>query len=235
MDECESQTGKQAPATLPRPALGVLFDLDDTLYDRQAAFRNWGRLFLRERLGVIDEGECASTMAWIESLDANGYGSKHAVIVELCRRYPKAAGCVDTFYDEFVQRIELDPESELVLSHLEAGGIPFGIITNGSERQWRKIDALRLDARTNTILVSETFGVKKPHPSIFLAAAESIAVTPASILFVGDNPHADIAGAKSVGMLTAWLHRGRPWPVELASPDVTISRMSDLLPLSRFL
>jgi putative hydrolase of the HAD superfamily len=209
---------------------GVLFDLDDTLYDRRAAFREWGLIFLRERLRV-DEAECAKVMGWMESLDANGYGSKHTIIIEMCRRFPEAKGSVEGFYDEFVERVSLDSETTKVLAHLESRRIPYGVVTNGTERQWRKIDALGLRQRTQTILVSETFGAKKPEEAIFLAAAKSIDIAPSQVLFVGDHPVNDVTGARSSGMLTAWLHRDRPWPPELQPADVTISSLDELLPL----
>ena len=219
-----------ADKRLPRKPAGVLFDLDDTLYNRRSTFRAWSETFLRERLGIIDHAECARQLRWMESLDANGYGSKHAVIVEMSHRFPNAAGTVETFYDEFVDRVAFDPEAESLLDHLDAAGLPYGVVTNGSPRQLRKVEALGLGERTRTILISEIFGAKKPEPAIFLAAARSIDVAPGDILFVGDHPLNDIAGARSVGMMTAWLHRNRPWPDGLDPADLTIDDLIQLLP-----
>ena len=216
------------PSPLPRFVDGVLFDLDDTLYDRWATFRAWSELYLRERLGFVDDAECAQIVAWMEALDGNGYGSKHAVIVELCRRFPEAKGDVESFYDEFVGRVAFDLEAAKLLDHLDQYGYPYGIITNGTERQLRKIEALQLRDRTDTIFISDIFGDKKPNAPIFLAAAQSLGVEPSSILFVGDHPVNDIEGARSVGMMTAWLHRGRPWPSELAPADLVIDSLGDL-------
>jgi len=212
----------------PRPIDGVLFDLDDTLYNRRATFRAWSEIFLRERLGITSDGECAEIVTWMESLDANGYGSKHAVIVELCARFPSAIGQVEAFYDEFVERVQFDPEAVELLDHLDATALPYGVITNGTARQQRKIDALRLGDRTSTILISDIFGDKKPSAPIFLAAAKSIGVAPVDILFVGDHPINDIQGARSVGMMTAWLHRDRPWPQEVPPADLTIDNLQNL-------
>jgi FMN phosphatase YigB (HAD superfamily) len=36
---------------------------------------------------------------------------------------------------------------------------------------------------------------------------------------IGDNPEADIAGARGVGLGTVWLSRGRTWPVADFEPD----------------
>jgi len=213
----------------PRPIRGILFDLDDTLYNRRATFRTWSEIFLRERLGIVDDIECTEIVTWMESLDANGYGSKHAVIVELCARFPNAAGRVEDFYDEFVDRVQFDPEAVDLLDHLDALALPYGVITNGTARQQRKIDALRLDDRTSTILISDIYGDKKPNAPIFLAAASSIGIDPVDILFVGDHPINDIIGARKVGMMTAWLHRNRPWPMDLPPADLTIDSLTELI------
>jgi FMN phosphatase YigB (HAD superfamily) len=52
--------------------------------------------------------------------------------------------------------------------------------------------------------VSGEVGWAKPHPAIFAAALGRMDADPARTVFVGDNPVADMAGAKAAGMWTAW-------------------------------
>ena len=47
-------------------------------------------------------------------------------------------------------------------------------------------------------------------------------------MFVGDNPRADIDGAKRFGMKTAWVRRGRQFPDDLQPPDYTVDHVSEL-------
>jgi FMN phosphatase YigB (HAD superfamily) len=47
-------------------------------------------------------------------------------------------------------------------------------------------------------------------------------------MFTGDNPEADIVGAKVLGTQTAWVHHGRGWPSELAPPDHVIGHVAEL-------
>lgn len=215
---------------LPEPIKGILFDLDDTLYDRRKAFDTWTNAFIRERLKIDDRVARREIADWVESLDANGYGSKHAVMTALCERFPSAAGDVETFYDQFIDTIALDAATGEMLTELASMDIPFGIVTNGSERQWLKIRALDLEQRTPCVFVSATFGASKPDASIFRGAAECLGVAPANIIFVGDNPVNDIQGARNAGMQTAWLHREQQWPPGLAdaSPDITLDRLTEL-------
>ena len=215
----------------------VLFDLDDTLYDREAAFGRWAERFIEKRLKLRVERERREVLDWLASLDASGYGSKQALFEALHRRYPALQGSAETsieqFYDELLAEIVLEAETEALLAALEQGGLPFGVITNGSTRQWHKLERLGLKERTPCLFVSETFGGRKPEAAIFLAAADCLGVAPRNVLFVGDHPTNDIVGAQRVGMKTAWLHRNKPWPhgEETAEPDIRLDGLAGLLSL----
>ena len=56
-----------------------------------------------------------------------------------------------------------------------------------------------------TILVSGELGIRKPDARIFQLACEGLQVQPKDCLMIGDNLSADIEGAKSIGMQTAWM------------------------------
>ncbi len=120
--------------------------------------------------------------------------------------------------------MSLEEETQWLLDALGQAGMPFGIVTNGSYRQKRKIEVLGLDRLTSCLFISEVFGCKKPEAEIFLAAASCLGSVAEEVLFVGDNPYADIWGAQRVGMRTAWLHRGRAWPSDLSSTTLLVSR-----------
>jgi HAD superfamily hydrolase (TIGR01549 family) len=73
-------------------------------------------------------------------------------------------------------------------------------------------------------------GAAKPDARIFAALAEMAGVSPAEVLHVGDDPLADVVGARQAGMQTAWLNRdSRTWPVALAPPARTISTLAEIL------
>ena len=217
----------------PRPFSAVLFDLDNTLYDREAAFGRWADAYLRDTLRLTDPEEAARVRALIFEMDADGYGSKAAIFERLHALYPALPGgsarSVDVFFDEFRAHITPEAGTEALLDALADAHLPFGVITNGSARQWRKIESLGLARRTDCLFVSETFGGKKPDRTIFHAAAAHLGIPPGEILFVGDNPAVDVRGAQAAGMKAAWLHRGQPWPQELAgAPDFVIGSLGEL-------
>ncbi len=79
------------------------------------------------------------------------------------------------------------------------------------------------------MVVSEEFGYRKPEPEIFLEALRLAGQPdPARVMFAGDNPEAGIAGAKALGMQTAWVHRGLDWASQPAPPDHVIGHVAKL-------
>jgi HAD superfamily hydrolase (TIGR01549 family) len=77
------------------------------------------------------------------------------------------------------------------------------------------------------------FGVGKPDPRIFHAAAGAVDVTPADMLHVGDDATLDALGALNAGMQAAWMNRAdHLWPHEL-EPQVTLTNLTELCELLR--
>ena len=92
--------------------------------------------------------------------------------------------------------------------------------------QSRKIDASGLRGLVDAVVISEELSVAKPAPRIFEHAMAMIGAAAADSLFVGDNPEADILGAKGVGMQAAWLRRGREWSYDEHRPDYILDGIS---------
>ncbi len=213
----------------------VLFDLDNTLYDRDETFLRWAQGFVRERLGLRQDAAATGAVEELVRMDASGYCPRPEFFRWVKRQHPALVATVEelvaAFYREHVTYLALGDDTRRLLDGLAAAGIPFGIATNGKASQLLKVHQLGLDKLTSCIYVSEIAGCRKPAPAIFLAAAGCLGTNPREILFIGDNPEADIAGAAAVGMRTAWLHRGRAWPAGLAAtpPDYTIGSLTELL------
>jgi inorganic pyrophosphatase len=213
----------------------VLFDLDNTLADRDRAFRAWASWFALKHLDLVDQQEVDEAVAELIELDADGRTPKHLVFSTLKDRYPHLTEDVDDLSAAFRPQLlgHLPPlgiDAARLIATLDAAGMPWGIVSNGSMSQLRKVEKLDLVDGAACIVVSESVGARKPDPAIFHAAAAMIGVAPARILVVGDHPEADIAGAARAGMQTAWLRRGREWPAHVATvPDVIVDALDELL------
>jgi putative hydrolase of the HAD superfamily len=215
------------------PIRAVLFDLDDTLYERRVAFRNWATRFIGEHGSDLTAAQIADVISELETIDGNGYGDRYRFVARLAEQFPSVTGSPDEILERFrvgfLEQLSLSPEVRDLLQTLRANDIPFGIITNGSTGpQTRKIKHLGLDALTDCIFVSESFGVKKPDPAIFHAAAKCLGVAPESILFVGDHWENDIVGAKRAGMQTAWLHYGDPSKPDTTAADYLLASLAEV-------
>ncbi|MEJ2321098.1 MAG: HAD family hydrolase [Gammaproteobacteria bacterium] len=72
-------------------------------------------------------------------------------------------------------------------------------------------------------------GRAKPHPAIFELVIDRTGRAPQEILHVGDDPVRDIAPARDLGLLTAWINRnGEEWPGALESADHEMSSLEEL-------
>jgi FMN hydrolase / 5-amino-6-(5-phospho-D-ribitylamino)uracil phosphatase len=81
-------------------------------------------------------------------------------------------------------------------------------------------------------LHASALGCAKPDARAYAALAEALTLKPAEILFVGDEPQADVAGPRNAGMQTVWVNRGQsPWPADLAAADHVIADLDGLVAL----
>lgn len=81
------------------------------------------------------------------------------------------------------------------------------IITNGfKEIQQAKLEKSGIANFFNTVITSESVGVKKPNPKVFHYALETTNAKTYQSLMIGDNLEADIYGAKNVGIKTLFFN-----------------------------
>lgn len=187
----------------------LLIDLDNTLIDRDAAFRDALTAFLGTwQLPVPD-------VEWLMTVDASGYTPRQDVARAMAGRYggrvPESA--VEALLDQgAADRVVLPPETRAALERAAAGR-PCVIVTNGrTAQQEAKIRHSGLDGVVHGWVVSEAVGHKKPAPEIFRAAAATVGAPLRGAWVVGDSPQADIAGAHRLGLRSVWVSGGRPWP-----------------------
>ncbi|MDZ7266515.1 MAG: HAD family hydrolase [candidate division KSB1 bacterium] len=80
------------------------------------------------------------------------------------------------------------------------------------------------------LIFSGEVGHTKPHPEMFQRALAGLGLAPQHCLHVGDLQRTDIAGARALGMHTAWIHRPTYAGKEQddQAPDLTISSVAQL-------
>lgn len=188
----------------------LLVDLDNTLVDRDRAFRDAVAAYL------VEYALPAGDLAWVVGVDAGGYTPRQDVAAALTGRYgevvPEAAirGLLD---GGAAHRVVLADAARDALSAARACGWTCVIVTNGRTlQQETKIRRTGLDRLVDGWVVSEAVGAAKPDPEIFRAAAALVGASPRERTWVvGDSARADIAGAYAFGAPSVWIANGRAW------------------------
>ena len=76
---------------------------------------------------------------------------------------------------------------------------------------------------------AQAFGVGKPDPRIFHAAAGAVGLAPANVLHVGDDAQLDVLGALNAGMQTVWVNRAaHRWGHAATPPQMTVLTLTEL-------
>lgn len=215
------------------PLESVLFDLDNTLIDRDAGYVRYCRSVYRQTPGINQACSEQRAVDLLVGFDGNGLRPWEDIFADVIAEWPKSFASVDeamalrlTLYP---QSMALDDKTTKLLADLRARGTKIGIVSNGSsETQHAKIASTGLNRMVDAVVVSGDFDFRKPDPQIFEHALSEIGGRADSTIFVGDNPDADILGAAALGLRTAWVHRGRDWPHADRDPDHIIGHVSDI-------
>jgi len=104
------------------------------------------------------------------------------------------------------------------------------LVTNGmSDLQREKVTAVGLPRWFERIVVSGEIGSWKPHSRIFHHALELAEAPCGEALMIGDNLERDVAGARGVGIRTAWIRRYEHLsPILGINPDLTVRDLPEL-------
>jgi putative hydrolase of the HAD superfamily len=219
-----------------RELKAILFDLDETLLDREQSLLNfisdqYDRLFTK--YDVNKEEFC---LKFVE-LDQRGYVWKDVVYANLIKFFSLQHLCpedlVKDYLLNFAGHATPFPGLHHVLSTLKREGYFLGLITNGREDlQTSTIEALKIAPFFDIILISESFGIKKPDPRIFKHALNQLGVEPSNALYVGDHPINDVEASICCGMTGVW-KKSDCWDGE--GIQYKIEELSDLLKLIKII
>ncbi|GGG14948.1 HAD family hydrolase [Paenibacillus aceti] len=219
----------------------ILFDLDNTLMDRDWTFQQFARQLIDECLIDMSGEEQARLLAYMIKSDADGYRSKQGYFLELIEKLPwiekPSLEELTSYYGlNYMTHARAMAYALDTLLQCRASGLKLGIITNGaSSHQHNKIDSLQLRPYVDTIVVSGDIGIHKPDPRIYHLALEKLGTSAEETVIVGDHPRNDIWGAAQLGIRGVWLQRAHAWDQTLTGgkPWHTIQQLNELIPLLR--
>lgn len=189
----------------------MLFDLDGTLY-RQAPLRS---LMAMELLTLPLSGWLKAPQRFralriyrkaqeeLRSTDGRAPGA--AQLLTAARRTGLPVDEVERLVNEWMisrplkyLRVCRAKGLEPLLMFLDRAGVRTGVLSDYPAEL--KLQALGLSGRFWPVLCAPDVGALKPSPRGFLLACRTWNLTPAEVLFVGDRPDVDAAGAAAAGL-----------------------------------
>ncbi len=197
----------------------ALFDLDNTLLDREAAYSQWARSFC-EVHGLPDGAD-----TWLVEADGDGFRPRGELFAEVRDRYGVSESVEDleqAYHRDYPAAFDLPDDSRVALRRLRSAGWKVGVVTNGPPSQERKLDVVQLVDEVDAVCISALVDSWKPDPGIFVEAARRCGTGLVGWM-VGDSGPADIRGGQAVGLRTIWFPRGREWDLGHPDPDATAS------------
>ena len=130
--------------------------------------------------------------------------------------------------------LTLYPHTKMTLIEIMRSGIRCAVISDAPKLEvWLRIVGLDLHHYFDPVITSEDFGVKKPAPQPFRKALELLGTQPGETLMVGDWADRDIAGAKSLGIKTAWAKYGNTFDTKDSGADYVLEDIVELLDIVR--
>lgn len=207
----------------------ILFDLDNTLIDRQKAFSEMlNRVFhiyyqdedyintlVHDALEFDGGGKVERIDAFKKLVDK--YNIKEFTAEKLAKDWSNESGTTVYLFDDVVETLTKLKEK-----------YKLAIVTNGDyASQKRKLDNINLYSLIDYHLISSEIGVRKPDPLIFKYACKKLNLKEEECIYVGDSYSRDIIGAKNAGLEAIYVSR-----VNDKHDDVkTIYQISELLNL----
>jgi HAD superfamily hydrolase (TIGR01549 family) len=213
----------------------VLFDLDNTLFNRAATFRRYASGLLERR--VPEEQRYAVLEKMVLSDERNQHRDFTTYSENMTRNITELQMSAEEYCADYVpglmNAIEPDLQTRELLLRI-AQRFKIGLITNGgSQRQREKIQRLRFNDcfMPEAILISDEVGVTKPSPEIFLRGISAVGCAPEETVFCGDDPERDIAGAMVLGLQTCWvfgMRTTRTFPQGLRAPVWQVEHVEEV-------
>ncbi|MET3142005.1 UNVERIFIED_ORG: putative hydrolase of the HAD superfamily [Arthrobacter sp. UYEF10] len=224
---------------------GVLFDIDDTLVDLeyamttalrevsehllpgldQTSWERFGRIFTHETTHYYDR-YLAGELTFNDQRLLRGRAALGHFGVELAEG-EESHGWLSAYSRLQPSYVRAFEDVLPLLDVLDAAGIPYGAVSNNvHDYQRAKLDSAGLE-RVMRLVGTDTVGVAKPEPAIYLEGVRLLRTAPEETLYVGDNRMLDAEGSTAAGLIGVWLNRvGEP------APDFTgheVSSLSQLL------
>lgn len=221
---------------------GVLFDVDDTLVDTQAAFALALSAVAEHYLPHLPADRHGDVLAaWRADVGGHYRAYTRGEVGYLEQRMLRAnalheefGGIVldETAYTEWNRLFEegfarswaAHPDAAEVVERCLAAGLAVGALTNAAVAyQTTKLERAGF-AQVPVLVGVDTFGVGKPDPRVFTEACRRLGTAPGRTAYVGDELDIDAHAAVRAGLVGVWIDRPGGRRVDVPEADVAAAR-----------
>ncbi len=195
---------------------GVLFDLDDTLYD-SSSFANRARNEAIKRM--IDAGlntteeKAKEILKKIIYQKGSNYNKHFDDLVKaVMGRYdPKIITMgIITYHNVKFALLRPYPETIKTLIQLKKMNLKLGVLTDGlTIKQWEKLIRLGIADFFDVVITSEEYGLGKPNLEFYEYALKKMDLKPEEVVYVGDRVDRDIIPSIEIGMYPIRIKLGK--------------------------
>ncbi len=157
------------------------------------AYRRAYAKYLKVRMEELRE---VPNMVWVaDALRRLGF--------EAAEEDPALRRAVEAYFEPYLESVRPIECVPSILVELKRD-FKLGVVTNFTyaPTMRRILSNLKIVSHLEAVTISHEVGWRKPHPRIFEAALQALQVQPWEAMFVGDDPHDDIAGGKKAGLKT---------------------------------
>ena len=219
----------------------VLLDIDNTLYDADAAYKAAEEAVFKElqrRYNLltweifIEHYKKARSLVHKELAGSASMHNRFLYFQAMMEMMgltlePGILLRLTNLYWRTVFRVSKPfPGVKQTLRKLKEYNVRIGVVTDLlAHIQAEKLLRLGVDRYIDFMVSSEEAGREKPHPSIYLTALHKARIPPEDAVMVGDDIEKDVLGAKDVGIT------GVLFGSEDPRADYSITKFEELLPI----
>lgn len=209
----------------------VIFDLDNTLIDRQKAAREIIKDIIDMDFPNASIEEKQDIFLKLYEFDAEGHVLKEECFKKYIEYFQIKHKTWEEYYDywnkNFAKNTYVFPKSDEVLKYIKSK-YRIAMITNGNvDMQREKLKRSTIQYHFDTIMISGEFGIPKPDARIFLEMCRRLNVKPEECVYVGDSLKHDVSGSIGAGMHSIWIHPNPEYRTDL--PCQRIYHIEDLM------
>lgn len=224
---------------------GVIFDLDETLYDYKSAdkiaYDHVTEYLIK--LKKYDKIDVVATLFEAKKSVKNILSpvlstSIHQrilyfqkIVEKLNLSYVEAKKINLMYWEKFYNNIVPREGVIDLFKYLKEQNIKIAVLTNfTTEHQFNKLDKLGLLKYIDVLVTSEEIGVEKPDKRSFQAIINKLKLSPDKLLMVGDDFKSDIEGAIESSIYAAYFNKNSE-KVSMTSDHLTFNSFDQLLNL----